>query len=171
VIRPFAKSLFRNEKDWVLGKSAVSLELFSNSGQQKPIAALFFGCGCSSTPSSRLALGSRRLGLSEIPFGKRSNRRIQRRNQRRGSSRILKINTCTKKIIFRKGFEPCFLWFRFESGGPISDPSRSNGLLFPEKQSKCWLRRVGRQSVRCTGYSPASIFLRMDSTTKGLSLG
>jgi hypothetical protein len=57
-----------------LEKSAVSLELFSNSGQQKPIAALFFGCGCSSMPSSRLALGSRRLGLSEIPFGKRSNR-------------------------------------------------------------------------------------------------
>ena len=49
--------------------------------------------------------------------------------------RILEIHTHSGLLFFRKDFEPCFLWFRFGPGGPISHPSGSNRFLFPENQS------------------------------------
>lgn len=59
-------------------------------------------------------------------------------------ARILKINTNQMPFFFRKDFEPCFLWFRFGPGGPISHPSGSNCFLFPENQSI--LRPAGPES-------------------------
>ena len=65
------KVLSATNEFWVFGACRFTVGI-EHSGLRKPIAALFFGCGCRSTPSSRLALGFHRPGLSEIPFGKRS---------------------------------------------------------------------------------------------------
>lgn len=67
---PFAKSPFQNKQFFGFANDAASREYVEGSGLWKLVAALFFGCGCSSTTKSSLALSSHWIGLSEITFAK-----------------------------------------------------------------------------------------------------
>jgi hypothetical protein len=57
------KVLTETDMDWLFGFMPLCGRIFKRSGLWVPIPALLFGCGCLSAPSSRLGLGTHRLGL------------------------------------------------------------------------------------------------------------
>ena len=93
--RPFAKSLCRNGKEEGLYNQSLREVVGRSSGPQRPMPALLFGPGCSSTPSSRLGLGHCRLGR----FGKSFWQRVYVAAVRRLTDRFREFHGKIRVIV------------------------------------------------------------------------